>query len=355
MRFPLLLLTSSLLIQSSMGLGMSWLSGGLVAWSDGGGNRTACKDLKGVSKRQLRFCRRNPDVVPSIAIGAFNAYSECQYQFKKRRWNCTLLETSEGGGKGLETGTREAAFVHAISSAGIAYRVTKDCSKGLSDKCGCDHTGNQRITSHSSTKEQFEFEGCSDNIHYGIGVSREFVDASERVKNKSEESRVNLHNNRAGREVIEKSLRRECKCHGMSGSCEVKTCWMSMPPFREVGETMREKFDGASEVIISTKGDETRMTMKHNHLKRHTHADLVYMRQSPDYCNIDESRGILGTRGRECNHTSAAMDGCQLMCCNRGFKKVVKRSQEKCNCKFIYCCKVECQTCFTEETSYVCL
>lgn len=336
---------------------MSWLSGGLESWREGEGNKTACRNLKGVTKRQLRYCRQNADVIPSIAIGAFNAYSECQYQFKKRRWNCTLLETAEGGGKGLETGTREAAFVHAISSAGVAYRVTKDCSKGLSDKCGCDHSRTQRTRSsqYSSTKQQFEFEGCSDNIHYGIGVSREFIDASERVKNKSEESRLNLHNNRAGREVIERSLRRECKCHGMSGSCEVKTCWMAMPTFRQIGEVMKEKFDGASEVMVAKRGDEMRLLMKHGNLKRHTHADLVYMKPSPDYCNTDHSKGLLGTRGRECNHTSMAMDGCQLMCCGRGFKRVVKTTTEKCNCKFIYCCKVECQSCIHEHVNYVCL
>lgn len=37
------------------------------------------------------------------------------------------------------------------------------------------------------------------------------------------------------------------------------------------------------------------------------------MKPSPDYCNTDDSKGFLGTRGRECNHTSMAMDGCQLV------------------------------------------
>lgn len=41
----------------------------------------------------------------------------------------------------LKDGTREAAFVHAISAAGVAYRITKDCSRGLIDKCGCDLSG----------------------------------------------------------------------------------------------------------------------------------------------------------------------------------------------------------------------
>lgn len=47
----------------------------------------------------------------------------------------------------------------------------------------------------------YEFEGCSDNVQYGIGVSREFIDAAERARNSTELATINLHNNRAGREV----------------------------------------------------------------------------------------------------------------------------------------------------------
>jgi len=36
--------------------------------------------------------------------------------------------------------TRETAFVHAISAAGVMYTLTKNCSLGDFDNCGCDES-----------------------------------------------------------------------------------------------------------------------------------------------------------------------------------------------------------------------
>lgn len=38
----------------------------------------------------------------------------------------------------LNIATRETSFVHAISAAGVMYTLTKNCSMGDFDNCGCD-------------------------------------------------------------------------------------------------------------------------------------------------------------------------------------------------------------------------
>lgn len=38
----------------------------------------------------------------------------------------------------LATGSREAAFVYAIATAGAVHTITSSCSKGNISNCGCD-------------------------------------------------------------------------------------------------------------------------------------------------------------------------------------------------------------------------
>lgn len=125
----------------------------------------------------------------------------------------------------LPTGTREAAFVYAISSAGVAFAVTRACSSGELEKCGCDRTvhGVSPQGKHICPKGRagtwlqaqthprtlsgphtlgFQWSGCSDNIAYGVAFSQSFVDVRERSKGaSSSRALMNLHNNEAGRKV----------------------------------------------------------------------------------------------------------------------------------------------------------
>ncbi|KAL1449190.1 hypothetical protein WDU94_000409 [Cyamophila willieti] len=78
------------------------------------------------------------------------------------------------------------------------------------------------------------------------------------------------------------------------------------------------------------------------------------MEESPDYCSRNETLGILGTKGRLCNQRSLGLDGCKLLCCGRGYMTRIRDVEEKCNCKFVWCCQVKCEVCRYKREEYVC-
>ncbi len=55
------------------------------------------------------------------------------------------------------------------------------------------------------------------------------VDATPRAK-------MNQHNNDVGRQVAQQTLDRKCKCHGVSSSCSVRTCWNALPELGVIAE-----------------------------------------------------------------------------------------------------------------------
>ena len=154
--------------------------------------------------------------------------------------------------------------------------------------------------------------------------------------------------------MISQHMRVQCKCHGVSGSCELKTCWRQMPHFREVGEKIKEKFDGATMVVQKQDASRPVLVPRNRDYKDYTAIDLVYLSDSPNFCDRDNKAGSLGTRGRACNKTSRAIDGCELLCCGRGFETRTRLIEERCECKFHWCCEVKCKTCSRQVEEYFC-
>nr|AAV87174.1 secreted Wnt4 [Nematostella vectensis] len=341
------------LVMASLVYSSQWLS---LALTGSNPNRFLskknCDEIGQLSNhRQVQVCKRNIQVMDSVKDGASVALFECQHQFRYRPWNCTTVQFSRSPvfGNSINGGTREAAFVHAISSAGVAYAVTQACSSGrLGQKCGCDRKTRGQA-------DGFNWGGCSDDIDFGMTFATRFVDARERGSGIGSPARVlmNLHNNRGGRLAVRKFMDLQCKCHGVSGSCNIKTCWRALPNFRIVGDYIKEKFDGATEVEYKLIGGKHVLVPKNRKYKPHTQMDLVYLVQSPDFCEPNPKTGSLGTQGRICNRTSQAIDGCDLMCCGRGYVSRTEVRQEQCACKFFWCCHVRCQTCMRRvEVSY---
>ena len=67
-------------------------------------------------------------------------------------------------------------------------------------------------------------------------------------------------------------MRNQCKCHGVSSSCDQITCWRSLPDFSEVGKQLKESYNTAIQV------------RQHLH---HLNISFMIIRIQPLFSNFD--------------------------------------------------------------------
>ncbi|XP_076165527.1 protein Wnt-7b isoform X1 [Ptiloglossa arizonensis] len=368
-----------------------------------------CGRIPGLAKSQREQCRKAPHAMPAVGEGAELGLRECRHQFRHHRWNCSHVANDQVFGHVVVVGSREAAFTYAISSAGVTYAVTAACSRGNITACGCEPTVRTR---KELPPNGWEWGGCSADVTYGMRFARRFLDARE-VEGDAR-SLMNLHNNKAGRKIVKALLQTECKCHGVSGSCTVRTCWRTLPSFRQIGDALMKKYYRARPVVAITPpppptmqsldtlhstsaemvpilGNDAKTQGKPNDVGKSRHdrqppkkvvkprrphlvlkrtkssgglgmgqkripkrSELVFLQPSPNYCEPDLAQGSLGTQGRYCNRTSKGTDGCDLMCCGRGYNTHQFTRTWQCRCKFHWCCRVHCETCTERTEEYTC-
>ena len=310
----------------------------------------------------------------SVTSGAEKAMAECGHQFKNNAWNCPM---SAFDAEAVAATNRESAFVNAILSAGVVHTVARNCSTGQLDDCGCEH--NSRL----SPEEAWQWGGCSDNSVFGAKVSRQYLDQLTAVTSSltaNPKSMANKHNNEAGRVAVRKTMRRVCKCHGVSGSCVTQTCWRQVGGFRETGDFLKEQYNRALKVDYSngsllkladsrissnlvdspTRGRRT--SNNYNRIKEENikKRKLVFLEPSPDYCRVNPSLGYTGVMGRKCivdpDNKEKGVAACSDLCtsCGLKVKKEVVHVSTTCNCKFEWCCNITCEKCSKEQIIITC-
>jgi len=164
-----------------------------------------------------------------------------------------------------------------------------------------------------------------------------------------------------------------CKCHGISGSCTTKTCWQRIAEFQTIGGHLKTAYRKAFKIDSNTdrngnslgrirKGiaDSNTMPAKSS-LSTMPGSRLAYAEESPDYCK-STSLGSNGTFGRHCSRrrgddvSPEERKSCRKICRQCGFR--VKRQRRRvlnaCNCRFKWCCEVQCDSCAIEELTYTC-
>merc|ERR1719433_2133450 len=311
-----------------------------------------CNRIKGLSPGQQKLCLLYTDHMVHVGRGARSGIGECQFQFRHRRWNCSTVDDTTVFGPVLSIPSREAAFAHAVASAGVVHSVSRGCRDGQLASCGCSNAKRP-----SDLKNEWIWGGCGENIEYGYKFAQNFIDIREREmsveRGGGDHGRqlMNLHNNEAGRRAVIQNMKVTCKCHGVSGSCSLITCWQQLAPFRKVGDHLEKRYDDATRVKTTRQG-RLRVRRKVNNVP--TANDLVFLHRSPNYCHANDTIGSLGTHGRVCNKNSRGADSCKTMCCDRGWETIQTQIKERCKCKFHWCCYVECKTCTRDVELTVC-
>nr|KAG5713622.1 hypothetical protein BaRGS_024670 [Batillaria attramentaria] len=162
-------------------------------------------------------------------------------------------------------------------------------------------------------------------------------------------------------QVVKQQVNTTCKCHGVSGSCTVKTCWLQLAPFHSVGNILKRKYENSVQAFSHT----NKATGKTQLAKQRVNGagnglltpggltslrrgELVYMEESPSFCK--RSRYSPGTRGRVCSKDGS----CESICCGRGYNVQRRQVKRACHCEVIWCCKVKCKECTEEEEIYMC-
>ncbi|XP_027627013.1 protein Wnt-9a [Tupaia chinensis] len=306
----------------------------------------ACDRLK-LERKQRRMCRRDPGVAETLVEAVSMSALECQYQFRFERWNCTL----EGRYRAslLKRGFKETAFLYAISSAGLTHALAKACSAGRMERCTCDEAPDLE------NREAWQWGGCGDNLKYSSKFVKEFLG---RRSSKDLRARVDFHNNLVGVKVIKAGVETTCKCHGVSGSCTVRTCWRQLAPFHEVGKHLKHKYETALKVGSTTNeatGEAGAIPPPRGRASGMGGSDplprtpeLVHLDDSPSFCLA--GRFSPGTAGRRCHREK----NCESICCGRGHNTQSRVVTRPCQCQVRWCCYVECRQCTQREEVYTC-
>ncbi|KAH8409846.1 hypothetical protein KR222_009896 [Zaprionus bogoriensis] len=264
------------------------------------------------------------------------ALESCQQSFKWQRWNCPARDfikrrTERVSEQKLD---REDVYVAAISMAAMLHQLTRDCANGLISGCGCTAKAHNAPCAHNPDEALELYKK-----HFGTGSG-----AAE-------------HNQLVVGAVLKDSLELECHCKqsDAQGRCLDEQCVKVLKPFETIAQNLLQMYDDA--IQLDTTADNLKIMWQNIPLD-----SLVYMQDSPNYCEPEASGRWTGTRGRQCSKlqgiggSSAERLSCQQLCrvCGLRVRSQHVRSERRCNCKLGWGFRLQCDVCVQLERQYSC-
>ena len=302
----------------------------------------------------------------------FNSESECQHRFEYERWPCDKQDHEDiisGSNSSLLQGTKEAAFVQALTAASIIHTSLKLCFDGTEGvDCDCEDENENRYGTVNTGDETNTFVKCSEHyIKYANRVFGKFRQQWLSGKTEPEDLMI-LHNSETGRRSLIKRKFEKCSCNGLSGSCSSKTCWEELPQMRHISAVLKSVYNNERNNV---------KTLMHSGLKKKlltidsrmvpSKNALVFIEDSPDYCDYMDKRNCSkiipphydqdNVAEWEVEHRARLLKSCDNLCLECGYdvhEEQVKYLNTECECVFHWCCTVNCSSCEVDQTLHSC-
>ena len=146
-----------------------------------------------------------------------------------------------------------------------------------------------------------------------------------------------------------------CTCSG-NYSCSQITCKLLLPTMDQVATRLKMKYEQSVYSMIIPSSAEQRVLVVDRVKQQRVHRDkMIYFSHSPDYCVPNPAFNINGIAGRECVLNDPSLSHhCDNLCCDHGYETHSYKIQKPCNCKFIWCCRVECGVCYNTKIKHQC-
>ncbi|XP_030370375.1 wnt inhibitor of Dorsal protein [Scaptodrosophila lebanonensis] len=268
--------------------------------------------------------------------GVEQALESCQQNFKWQRWNCPSSDFLQRRNKpNIVAMDREDMYVAAISMAAILHTLTRDCANGVIAGCGCTDNALNIPCSHEPAKALAMYE-------------KQFGGSGAEPRSAA------AHNQRVVGTLLRRSLEQECRCKqlGPQGQCLEEQCVDVLKPFDAVAQELLQMYDDAIQLDTTA----TNLKIMWQNIPLDT---LVYMQDSPNYCEPESSGRWSGTRGRHCSRTGGAADerlSCTQLCRVCGYRVRAQhvRNERRCNCKLAWGFRLQCDVCVQLERQYSC-
>lgn len=99
-------------------------------------------------------------------------------------------------------------------------------------------------------------------------------------------------------QALRDALVMKCKCHGVSGSCSIRTCWRGLEDLKDIAMDLKTKYLSATKVVHRPMGTRKQLVPKDIDIRPVRENELVYLQSSPDYCMRNDKLGSFGTQDR---------------------------------------------------------